>query len=507
MGQLFTFHKSVRGQGHINRGAPCEDSSLSFSDEQGRYHIAIIADGHGQALSFRSKIGSRIIAEVTLECLKSLAESAFQAPEGVDRFYRDILTNPRYRQMMVRQLTDTIVAKWHDGIKEDYQTNPPSEEELGDHAELLQDERHIPKVYGTTVIAVLRLPGCMLMIHQGDGRCVAFYDDGSVDMPIPWDDRCQGNVTTSMCDEDAADSFRHCVIDLNRKNVIACYVGSDGVEDAYRSDEGTYTFYRDLTCSVLEKHDSDLDEYLEEMLSHFSGYGRFSKTGSQDDVSVSGIVDLDETAKLADAFRTQVQRFAIGEDLFWKEDELRSKTRSHEILKRRMEEAREELRQAEAALPVLEQKRDYMTEQLVLLEKKIRELDVLMKEERQEFQELGNCLETDTEPDDASFAKYLSKLKKFPGAVKAFLADIRLRFSEQESQFRELSMRQQNLITQIGLIKNQIEQKKAEIEPIREKAQQAEEKFSEVDTKYQAIASEIQKLKDQIAALSAPDQP
>ena len=75
MGQIFTFHKSVRGQGHINRGVPCEDSSTSFTSDDGRYHIAIIADGHGQEKSFRSKTGSQAAADIALECLKGFGRA------------------------------------------------------------------------------------------------------------------------------------------------------------------------------------------------------------------------------------------------------------------------------------------------------------------------------------------------------------------------------------------------------------------------------------------------
>ena len=90
MGQIYTFHKSVIGQGHINREKPCEDSSVSYTAEDGRYHIAIIADGHGQEKSFRSKAGSQAAADIALECLKGFAEATLSSPEVENRFYQDI---------------------------------------------------------------------------------------------------------------------------------------------------------------------------------------------------------------------------------------------------------------------------------------------------------------------------------------------------------------------------------------------------------------------------------
>lgn len=47
MKQAYTFHKTVRGHLHIVREIPCEDFSDSFSSEDGKFHIAVVADGHG----------------------------------------------------------------------------------------------------------------------------------------------------------------------------------------------------------------------------------------------------------------------------------------------------------------------------------------------------------------------------------------------------------------------------------------------------------------------------
>ena len=56
---------------------PCEDSSVSYSAEDGKYHIAIVADGHGSKKCFRSNEGSKIATEVAMECLQQFAEANF----------------------------------------------------------------------------------------------------------------------------------------------------------------------------------------------------------------------------------------------------------------------------------------------------------------------------------------------------------------------------------------------------------------------------------------------
>lgn len=118
MDQVFTFHETVRGHLHVMNEFPCEDSSSSFSAENGRYHIAIVADGHGSKSCFRSDYGSKVATEVTLECLQQFAEATLASEELEERFYKDVFSNPRYRHMTLRRLTDTILAEWHDRVFE-----------------------------------------------------------------------------------------------------------------------------------------------------------------------------------------------------------------------------------------------------------------------------------------------------------------------------------------------------------------------------------------------------
>ena len=260
MSKMFTFHETVRGHLHIMNDFLCEDFSESFSDENGRYHIAVIADGHGAKACFRSNIGSKIATVVAVECLQNYAETIMLSEGNGASYYKDMLSNPRYQKMNIRQLTNSIIDKWNDKVYEHYCANPPLKEEK---AEATPDT-NFAHIYGTTLIAALQMPKCLILLQQGDGRCDVFYSDGSVDQPIPWDSRCEGNVTTSVCDMDAEDSIRYCVLDLSKKPVMACYLGCDGVEDAYRDTEeelggshvqmgGVHTFYKYMTCQLAKE--------------------------------------------------------------------------------------------------------------------------------------------------------------------------------------------------------------------------------------------------------------
>lgn len=493
MSQIYTFHKTVIGHSHVTRGIPCEDASASFTAEDGRYHIALIADGHGQERSFRSSVGSRFAAEAALEALKAFAEAVLSSKDNENQFYLDILENPRYRRMAIRQLTDTIFTSWYDRVREDFSANPPSPEEQVKYAAYCSNEEEIPKIYGTTLIAALRLPKCMVLLQQGDGRCDVFYADGSVDQPIPWDDRCEGNVTTSLCDEDAFTSVRHCVLDLEQKPVVACYAGSDGVEDAYRTMDGTHTFYRDLSCILAEKHGPDFDAYLEEMLPEFSAWGRFSKAGSGDDVSVAGIVDLDGIAPLLEGFRTAVQRFELEEDLFWQEDALRSKMRKHSILKQRMEAARAEYEAEEArrtkisqTLATMYQKREELTTKLASSQHKVCE-------GKEDLDAISRYLES-TLQEDTSKNLLCKILAKNPKLCQLLLNSLGSIVSNDESSCSQMQTQCDELTRRIADLSDALEKPGEALA----RYEQAKAAFEEYDGPYQAISEQIRQLKDQI---------
>ncbi len=339
MEQIYTFHKTAHGYGHIQKNQPCEDASGSFQEEDGSFSIAVVADGHGQKRSFRSRIGSRLAVDTALDCLKDAANAILSSPEESASFYSAVLACGHERQIRFRQLTDTILSQWNDRIWAYHAENLPTQEELGEYTEFYEEENRIPQIYGTTLIAALWLPRCLVLIQQGDGRCCVFYADGTYDQPIPWDDRCEGNRTSSMCDADAADRVRFCVIDLEEKNVAACYLCTDGVEDAYRNQEGAYVFCKALSCDFLE-HEALFDSYLGELLPEFSARGRFGQYGSLDDVSVAGIINTELLSGLGERYQKDIQCFQLGEEILAKEAALQSKKRKHGILQKRQEAAK-----------------------------------------------------------------------------------------------------------------------------------------------------------------------
>lgn len=499
MDQVFTFHETVRGHLHVMNEFPCEDSSSSFSAENSRYHIAIVADGHGSKSCFRSDYGSKVATEVALECLQQFAEATLASEELEERFYKDIFSNPRYRHMTVRRLTDTILAEWHDRVLEEYKNNPPTLEEMGESATEYQNGKNPAHIYGTTLIAALKLPQCMILLHQGDGRCDVFYEDGSVDQPIPWDSRCEDTATTSLCDEDAAERFRSCVLNLTEKPVIACYVGCDGVEDAYRDTYeglggshvlmgGVHAFYKYLTCQIVQMGDETFKSWLPDFLAKFSADGIFSRSGSGDDVSVSGIVDLSKISSFTEGYAYDVKLYALEEDLFWKEDELRGKTRKHGILKKRFDDAKLAFENASVT-------QNTLTESLAQLQNCRIEFARKIEAAKEELEAYRQDAESATGQFEGRY------VTRFATAMQRFIEDISTGYSQKEAAYSKMLEQLVQFDGKIKQIEEQIECGKKNLLELEMKRDEAQSAFEEYDTKYQAIDVERGKIADQIKAL------
>lgn len=353
MENLYVFNRSVIGALHIEKGFPCEDGSACWQSEDGKYSIAVTADGHGDSACFRSNEGSKAAAESAIDCLKNFADTVLETEETEESFYRQIFTSQRYRQITMRHLTDTILAEWNNRILEHFQENPFSEEESEKFGPTPQEIENISHVYGTTLIAGLWLPKALILLQQGDGRCEVIYSDGHPEQPVPWDPRCADTTTTSLCDSDASVSFRSAVLNLSQVKVAACFMMSDGVEDSYRDTYegisglhslmgGVHTFCKHLVCKINKNSAEDFENYLSEMLPDFSAHGLYSYAGSGDDVSVSGIVDKTAISGFTDKYEREIEQYRLEEELFQKESSLNGKKRKHEILRKRRNDARDE---------------------------------------------------------------------------------------------------------------------------------------------------------------------
>jgi len=319
------FCKSVRGASHIKRDIPCEDYGLKYENSEIGCKIFVLGDGHGDPNCVRSQIGSRAVCEIAAEELRVFAEAlntskkAAEATEHTDSESEEWASSPSSENLvekllapdmageLVYQLARSIIGKWGIYVSDHYENNPFTDEEKEIAQEMLdlyQRGEHIEHIYGTTMIAGLMTEDYLLLLHHGDGRCVVFDCGGAVSQPVPWDDRCVGVFTTSMCEYDALERCRFHVIDLKKNPVIACVLGSDGVEDSFASMDRMHIFYREQLAIACEEGIGveGLEAYWE------SSLPTFSATGSRDDVTICGVIDIE-------AFREKLALMDVENDI------------------------------------------------------------------------------------------------------------------------------------------------------------------------------------------------
>lgn len=269
-----SFSLSVQGASHIKKNKECQDHSGYYSDEN--YVVAIVCDGHGGDDYMRSAKGSYYACDAAETEIRSFLEEI-----DSERFFSD---PERY----MRDLEASIINKWNCAIDEDYKSHPFTEEELSGVSErarrkYLQDER-IESAYGTTLIAAAMTKEFWFGIHIGDGKCVAVSRNGEFSEPIPWDPKCFLNATTSICDSDAIERFRHF---YSKELPAAVFVGSDGIDDCFKNDEQFHNFYKTVLYSLGT---SDFDSSVAELKDYLP---RLSEKGSRDDMSVAAVLDMD----------------------------------------------------------------------------------------------------------------------------------------------------------------------------------------------------------------------
>ena len=304
---LGCFDRRCQGESHKATDKPCQD--YSFSKRTATYTIAIISDGHGGARYYRSDVGSRLLTEVTARCLTEFAEGIPQESFSGKPFSTVAVGDTMPPEL--QQLFGAIVVGWRNAVMEHAGQHPLTETEQA--IAVPQDEHEWEKTYGCTLIAALRTPSYWLAFQVGDGKCVALQADGSPYEPIPWDDRCFLNKTTSICDTDALSRFRCCYGGVDTAPV-AIFLGSDGIDDSFGEEENLYNFYVQLAKGFVrdgyEATVSDLERTLPVL----------SRRGSQDDMSVSGIYDDRIQSLLPQLVHWQIGRMQV------KVDDLSNKT-------------------------------------------------------------------------------------------------------------------------------------------------------------------------------------
>lgn len=291
---------SCQGESHIVTGKVCQDYSYSHVYENGNA-IAIVCDGHGGKRYFRSDIGAKIAAEVAEKNVDLFIEEVgsslllgkpfTQFASLSDQISKQDFDKISPIERAFRQLFGSIIYEWNTIVAEHAEGHPITDEEkIGLEENWITDfenKTNLEKVYGCTLILYASTPTFWLAFQIGDGKCFAFDKNGDWSEPIPWDDRCFLNKTTSICDNSAIDEFRFCY-DGSGNFPIAIILGSDGIDDSFGAENNQANFYIQILKSIvkdgIEATQSEIETTLPEL----------SKIGSQDDMSISMVFNPDE---------------------------------------------------------------------------------------------------------------------------------------------------------------------------------------------------------------------
>lgn len=294
---------SCQGESHIAAGKVCQDYSYSRVYENGNA-IAIICDGHGGKRYFRSDVGAKIAAEVTEQKVKDFLEIAGSMLDGVPFAQESAIStqidNHDFEKQSpieraFRQLFSSIIFEWNNRVAAHADENPIFDDEkpgLEDKWITEFAEGHnLEKVYGCTLIVFVATPKVWFAFQIGDGKCFAMDSTGKWSEPVPWDDRCFLNKTTSICDSGAIDEFRYCYCG-DGAFPVAIILGSDGIDDSFGAEINQANFYVQILKSLvkhgIEKTKSEIETTLPQL----------SKIGSQDDMSIAMVFNLEEVKRL-----------------------------------------------------------------------------------------------------------------------------------------------------------------------------------------------------------------
>lgn len=290
------YNFSCQGESHKADNKPCQDASFSAVYNDG-LALAIVCDGHGGEHYFRSDVGARMATEVIRDSVKTFVENVdksmfvgqpFTAEEAITS--EEVIKKQKPIDKAFRQLFSSIIYQWNQRIADHAANTPISEWEQKHVPQKYLDELHtsetFEKLYGCTLMVYAQTPDYWFAFHLGDGKCVSFQQSPLWTMPIPWDDRCFLNKTTSLCDSNAINEYRYCY-EGDGQYPWAIFLGSDGMDDSFGEDENLVNFYIQVVKMLVTEGKEATIASIE------SDLPQLSKIGSKDDMSVAFVYNIE----------------------------------------------------------------------------------------------------------------------------------------------------------------------------------------------------------------------
>lgn len=271
---------TLRGGSHERRNAPCQDASISCC--QGNRAFMAVADGHGHMVHVRSADGARLACEAAYAVLRETHMLELSDDS-------------------VRAIAGEIILQWKEQVMADVCRRPFAQEELDELPEEARTAyaagQNILRAYGTTLCVAIIGEGRCLILRCGDGECILLHEDGTYSCPVPENPACSGNVTVSLCEEDAS-GFRWYLGDAP----AAVFLTTDGMTNNALNRKGLIQWYDRLLLLGVEGGADGMLRSARLALESaaLKGFG--------DDVSLAFALNLPRVAALEKMVFERVQR-------------------------------------------------------------------------------------------------------------------------------------------------------------------------------------------------------
>lgn len=254
---------SVKGASHEEIGEGCQDSARIYMGDS--FAVAAVADGHGSEKHFRSAAGSEMATRIAIRSICDFCERN----NGLDKIFPDNPSNT------ARRIAANIICGWNSEIAAHIKLLPLN----GREKAIVEKHGGIANevMYGATLIVAGLTENICFGLQIGDGSFCALDDRGEMIFPMPEDAKLVGNLTTSLCDNDAIGNFRYFYREGGYSGVM---LSSDGLINSFLNESDFLKFGRRVLTAVNDGATSPLGEHLKTR----------SRCGSRDDISIAAII-------------------------------------------------------------------------------------------------------------------------------------------------------------------------------------------------------------------------
>lgn len=368
------FNYTCQGESHKSTNKECQDYSLTWQSEDGNTTIAIVCDGHGGSSYFRSATGAQFAAEITLqqiqEFLSVVNTGTFSTQSLISVGTVETVETETGINGVMRRLFESIYYHWRNAITEDGKREITEWEQANveqKYLHLLDDENRIVKAYGCTLMAYVQTKEFWFAFHLGDGKMVMLDAQYTFSQPVPWDEKCFLNKTTSLCGSEPIKDFRFCV-QGNGAFPVAMFLGSDGIDDTFGDSSKLYSFYGDVIKELATQGQESVETTIKE------DFPQLSRIGSHDDMSVAVVYDESKVKEVAMAINGY-QKCLVEQEM---QELLHQKEAKESFI--------EDIRKKESSIPT--------PSFLESLKDKIKELEEKIQSARDEYKSANQQYET-----------------------------------------------------------------------------------------------------------------